>query len=88
MQPARATSVRSCSSHQDRPEFDSFYCHYLALVEYALTHGQPVNSVLDGILPIHAAAAGGNEQVLNLIIEHGADVNATVSGSMIPIVSR
>ncbi|KAF8342343.1 uncharacterized protein EI90DRAFT_2859821, partial [Cantharellus anzutake] len=48
----------------------------IALVEYALTHGQPANSVLDGILPIHAAAASGSEQVLNLILNHGADVNA------------
>ncbi|KAJ7702943.1 hypothetical protein B0H14DRAFT_3029798, partial [Mycena olivaceomarginata] len=33
----------------------------VGLVEYALTRGQPINSVLDGVLPLHAAAAGGNE---------------------------
>lgn len=48
----------------------------LGLVEYALDHGQPINSVLDGVLPLHAAAAGGNEQVVKLLIERGADVNA------------
>lgn len=47
----------------------------VGLVEYALTHGQPVNSVLDGILPLHAACAGGNVQVVKMLIDHGADVN-------------
>lgn len=45
-------------------------------VKYALEHGQPVNSVLDGVLPLHAASAGGNEMVVKLLIESGADVNA------------
>ncbi|TFK23694.1 ankyrin, partial [Coprinopsis marcescibilis] len=44
--------------------------------EYALEHGQPINSVLDGVLPIHAASAGGHPQVVKKLIEHGADVNA------------
>ncbi|KAF8629150.1 hypothetical protein AX17_005735 [Amanita inopinata Kibby_2008] len=48
----------------------------LGLVEYALVHGQPVNSVLDGVLPLHAACAGGHIQVVKLLIERGADVNA------------
>ncbi|KAG7449559.1 uncharacterized protein BT62DRAFT_991743 [Guyanagaster necrorhizus] len=63
-------------------EFPSFDLHSAAatgnmgLVEYALARGQPINSVLDGVLPLHAACAGGNEQVVKLLIEHGADVNA------------
>ncbi|KZV80535.1 ankyrin, partial [Exidia glandulosa HHB12029] len=48
----------------------------LGLAKYALTHGQPVNSVLDGVLPLHAACSSGNEQVVKLLIEYGADVNA------------
>ncbi|KAI6000748.1 hypothetical protein EDD15DRAFT_2542810 [Pisolithus albus] len=48
----------------------------VGLVKYALSHGQPVNSVLDGVLPLHAACAGGNDLVVKLLIEHGADVNA------------
>lgn len=48
----------------------------MGLVEYALQRGQPINSVLDGVLPLHAACAGGNEQVVKLLIDHGADVNA------------
>ncbi|KIY54005.1 hypothetical protein FISHEDRAFT_20864, partial [Fistulina hepatica ATCC 64428] len=44
--------------------------------EYALAHGQPVNSALDGVLPLHAACAGGSEPVVKLLIDHGADVNA------------
>ncbi|KIO04481.1 hypothetical protein M404DRAFT_143110, partial [Pisolithus tinctorius Marx 270] len=48
----------------------------IGLVQYALSHGQPVNSVLDGVLPLHAACAGGNDLVVKLLIEHGADVNA------------
>ncbi|KAJ7125005.1 hypothetical protein C8R44DRAFT_128809 [Mycena epipterygia] len=63
-------------------EFPSLGLHSAAatgnvgLVEYALARGQPINSVLDGVLPLHAAAAGGNERVVKLLIEHGADVNA------------
>lgn len=48
----------------------------IGLVQYALSHGQPVNSVLDGVLPLHAACAGGNDFVVKLLIDHGADVNA------------
>ncbi|EPT04966.1 hypothetical protein FOMPIDRAFT_1081512, partial [Fomitopsis schrenkii] len=48
----------------------------LGLVKYALDHGQPINSVLDGVLPLHAACSGGNEHVVRLLIEKGADVNA------------
>ena len=46
------------------------------LVRYALANGQPINSVLHGVLPIHVACSGGDEQVVNLLIENGADVNA------------
>ncbi|KAG9016027.1 hypothetical protein FRB90_003788 [Tulasnella sp. 427] len=45
-------------------------------VQYALTHGQPANSVLDGILPLHAACSGGSDLVVKLLIDFGADVNA------------
>ena len=48
----------------------------IGLVKYALSHGQPINSVLDGILPLHAACFGGCDLVVKLLIEHGADVNA------------
>lgn len=48
----------------------------LGLVQYALTHGQPANSVLDGILPLHAACSGGSELVVKLLLDFGADVNA------------
>ena len=48
----------------------------LGLVKYALEHGQPINSVLDGVLPLHVACSGGNEHVVRLLIEKGADVNA------------
>jgi ankyrin repeat protein len=48
----------------------------VGLVKYALSHGQPINSVLDGVLPIHAACSGGNDLVVRLLIDSGADVNA------------
>ncbi|TCD67082.1 hypothetical protein EIP91_000595 [Steccherinum ochraceum] len=48
----------------------------IGLVKYALEHGQPINSVLDGVLPLHAACSGGNDLVVRLLIERGADVNA------------
>ncbi|KAI1785884.1 ankyrin repeat-containing domain protein, partial [Ganoderma leucocontextum] len=43
---------------------------------YALDHGQPVNSVVDGVLPLHVASSGGNDLIVRLLIERGADVNA------------
>ncbi|KZT10590.1 uncharacterized protein LAESUDRAFT_720925 [Laetiporus sulphureus 93-53] len=48
----------------------------LGLVKYALEHGQPINSVLDGVLPLHVACSGGNDMVVRLLIDRGADVNA------------
>ena len=48
----------------------------LGLVTYALDHGQPVNSVVDGVLPLHVACSGGNDRIVRLLIERGADVNA------------
>ena len=48
----------------------------VGLVHYALTHGQPVNSVLHGVLPLHAACSGGSLSVVRMLIEQGADVNA------------
>ncbi|GJJ10533.1 hypothetical protein Clacol_004760 [Clathrus columnatus] len=47
----------------------------VGLVEYALSEGQPVDAVWDGISALHAAAAGGSEHVARLLIENGADVN-------------
>jgi ankyrin repeat protein len=48
----------------------------LGLVHYALTHGQPVNSLLHGCLPLHAACSGGSVSVVRMLIDRGADVNA------------
>ena len=48
----------------------------LGLVHYALTHGQPVNSVLHGVQPLHAASSGGSVPCVRLLIESGANVNA------------
>ncbi|KAJ1022316.1 hypothetical protein NDA13_005227 [Ustilago tritici] len=48
----------------------------IGLVKFALENGQPANSNLNGILPLHAACSGGNEQSVRMLIFHGADVNA------------
>lgn len=45
-------------------------------MHYALTHGQPVNSLLHGCLPIHAASSGGSVGVVRMLLDRGADVNA------------
>lgn len=41
-----------------------------------MTHGQPVNSLLHGVLPLHAACSSGSEQIVRMLIDRGADVNA------------
>ncbi|KXN87352.1 Ankyrin repeat, PH and SEC7 domain containing protein secG [Leucoagaricus sp. SymC.cos] len=80
--PLRAPHHRAEAKFNVTTEFPSLGLHSAAstgnvgLVEYALLHGQPVNSVIDGVLPLHAACAGGNVQVVKLLIEYGADVNA------------
>ncbi|GAA5980001.1 hypothetical protein JCM11641_008259 [Rhodosporidiobolus odoratus] len=48
----------------------------VGLVQYALANGQPVNSVMNGVLPLHAAASSGNETVVRMLIDAGADVNS------------
>lgn len=48
----------------------------IGLVSFALTNGQPTNAVLDGVLPLHAAASGGNTRVVRMLIDAGADINA------------
>jgi ankyrin repeat protein len=48
----------------------------IGLVQYALRNGQPINAVLGGLLPLHAAACGGSVEVIKLLLDHGADVNA------------
>lgn len=71
------TGVLTCSSQVPNLGLHSAAATgNVGLVEYALSNGQPVNSVLDGVLPLHAACAGGNEQVVKVLLDHGADVNA------------
>ncbi|KAF9115959.1 hypothetical protein BGX27_005651 [Mortierella sp. AM989] len=49
----------------------------LGLVKFALDNGQPIDSVINGVLPIHAACcSNANVPVVLFLIEHGADVNA------------
>ncbi|KAK9761024.1 hypothetical protein K7432_014399 [Basidiobolus ranarum] len=47
----------------------------LGLVKFALDHGQAINSVIKGVLPIHAACCSGNVIVVEYLIQRGADVN-------------
>ncbi|KAG6813126.1 hypothetical protein H0H92_013750 [Tricholoma furcatifolium] len=78
----RTTYQKAEAKYNVTTDFHSLGLHSAAatgnvgLVEYALDHGQPINSVIDGVLPLHAACAGGNVQVVKLLIDHGADVNA------------
>ncbi|KAF5322015.1 hypothetical protein D9619_001500 [Psilocybe cf. subviscida] len=80
--PMRTNLHKAEAKYNVTTEFPSLGLHSAAatgnvgLVEYALNNGQPVNSVLDGVLPLHAACAGGNVQVVKVLIDHGADVNA------------
>ncbi|KAF9092821.1 hypothetical protein BGX27_001718, partial [Mortierella sp. AM989] len=47
------------------------------LVKFALDNGQPIDSALNGVLPIHAACCSNtNVAVVLFLIERGADVNA------------
>ncbi|KAG0078481.1 hypothetical protein BGZ90_005123 [Linnemannia elongata] len=49
----------------------------MCLVKFALDNGQPIDSVINGVLPIHAACcSNGNVAVVLFLIERGADVNS------------
>ncbi|RKP23215.1 hypothetical protein SYNPS1DRAFT_18968, partial [Syncephalis pseudoplumigaleata] len=48
----------------------------IGLVKFALDLGQPVNSVLNGVLPIHVACCSGSVPTVQMLLDHGADVNA------------
>ncbi|KAG0045135.1 hypothetical protein BGZ83_009610 [Gryganskiella cystojenkinii] len=49
----------------------------LGLVKFALDNGQPIDSVFNGVLAIHAACcSNSNIPVVLYLIERGADVNA------------
>ncbi|KIY71135.1 hypothetical protein CYLTODRAFT_441508 [Cylindrobasidium torrendii FP15055 ss-10] len=77
-----ASNTRLEAKYNVITDFPSFDLHAacatgnIGLVEYALGRGQPINGVIDGILPIHAAASGGSEAVVRLLLQHGASVNA------------
>jgi len=47
----------------------------IGLVKFALDNGQPHTSILNGLLPLHAACSGGSEAVVRLLLSYGADVN-------------
>ncbi|KAI9236719.1 MAG: hypothetical protein BYD32DRAFT_369462, partial [Podila humilis] len=45
--------------------------------KFALDNGQPIDSAVNGVLPIHAACcSNSNMAVVLFLIEHGADVNS------------
>ncbi|KAI9292305.1 hypothetical protein K502DRAFT_280789, partial [Neoconidiobolus thromboides FSU 785] len=47
----------------------------IGLVKFALDNGQPIDSVLNGLLPIHIAACHGQLHIVKYLIEKGCDVN-------------
>lgn len=48
----------------------------IGLVKFALDKGQPVDSCLNGCLPLHCASASGSVPCVLLLLERGADPNA------------
>lgn len=71
------TKVMSCTTVNKRVEYVADPLPSTSgLVQYALRNGQPANSVLNGVLPLHAAASSGNETIVRMLIEYGADVNS------------
>ncbi|EJT49607.1 hypothetical protein A1Q1_01236 [Trichosporon asahii var. asahii CBS 2479] len=70
------TNVFPVNAHPNLELHSAAASGNIGLVHYALTHGQPVNSLLHGCLPIHAASSGGSVGVVRMLLDRGADVNA------------
>ncbi|KAG0208901.1 hypothetical protein BGX31_002248 [Mortierella sp. GBA43] len=84
-QPTYTTAVASRAASQVKKPapFQNLGLHSgaasgnLGLVKFALDNGQPIDSVLNGVYPIHAACcSNANIAVVMYLIERGADVNA------------
>ena len=48
----------------------------LGLVKFALDHGQSINSVFNGMQPIHVAAGAGHVYIVEYLLSRRADINA------------
>ncbi|KAF9174821.1 hypothetical protein BGX21_001045 [Mortierella sp. AD011] len=78
-----ASSRVSSATNPNKRPFQNLGLHSgaasgnLGLVKFALDNGQPIDSVVNGVLPIHAACcSNANVAVVLFLIEHGSDVNA------------
>ncbi|KAG0085643.1 hypothetical protein BGZ92_008843, partial [Podila epicladia] len=69
--PAQSKKVLNLGLHSGAA------CGNLGLVKFALDNGQAIDSVVNGVYPIHAAScSNANVAVVRYLIERGADVNA------------
>ncbi|KAG0022950.1 hypothetical protein BGZ81_008305 [Podila clonocystis] len=69
--PAQSKKVLNLGLHSGAA------CGNLGLVKFALDNGQAIDSVVNGVFPIHAAScSNANIAVVRYLIERGADVNA------------
>ncbi|KAI7827661.1 hypothetical protein BC939DRAFT_86401 [Gamsiella multidivaricata] len=81
--PTTATTTTTSTSHSSSKKPYNLGLHSgaasgnLGLVKFALDNGQPIDSAVNGVLPIHAACcSNANVAVVLFLIERGADVNA------------
>jgi ankyrin repeat protein len=68
---ARATSLRHTPLHHARNR---------EIAELLIAHGAHVNVFDDDVTPLYYAISSGRLDVARSLIEHGADVNATIHG--------
>lgn len=52
------------------------FIHFLGLVKFALDHGVPIDSVVNGFVPLQLACiSDSNIAVVQYLIDRGADMN-------------
>lgn len=67
----------------------AFFCHK-EITEHLLQHSAPANDIAENrsrVMPLHSAVAGGDHEIVTLLLDHGADIDARQEGGFTPLMA-